>query len=454
MCRGRRGRAISATGSNTTKLRPTRRARRRSASSPRGWRANALKQFARSDRAARLYIRPMSTPSSSQDESSPRYFGWRVVLACFLMALACWGFGLYGHSVYLAELTRLYGWPPSLIAGASTYLLNPFLVIFTSNALARFGARRFVLFGVAALALAIVLLALARQPWQVYAAYLAMSFGWLGLGLVTIPTIISQYFTRRRGLAISLALNGASFGGIVVAPGLVALIQITNFTSAMLIAAAVTVAILIPVIFLWVPAQAAPAQQQLAPESTWTRRDALRSAPFWTVSGPFALALIAQVAFIVHQIAFMEPIVGRAQAALSVSLMTSFAVIGRLTLGAVVDRLDPRLISSISMFSQAIALFVMTRTTDAAVLLTCCAAYGFSVGNIITLPALIVQREFPLAAFSMVLGLSTAIGTFAGAIGPGLIGLIRDSAGTYAPALLVCMALKIVGGAFVLIRKR
>ncbi|RDJ93522.1 hypothetical protein B4Q13_21365, partial [Lacticaseibacillus rhamnosus] len=43
-----------------------------------------------------------------------------------------------------------------------------------------------------------------------------------------------------------------------------------------------------------------------------------------------------------HQIAFMEPIVGRAQAAVSVSLMTTFAVIGRLTLGAVVDRLDPR----------------------------------------------------------------------------------------------------------------
>ena len=59
------------------------------------------------------------------------------------MALACWGFGLYGHSVYLAELTRLHGWPPALIAGASTatYLLNAVLVIFTSNALVRFGAR-------------------------------------------------------------------------------------------------------------------------------------------------------------------------------------------------------------------------------------------------------------------------------------------------------------------------
>ena len=389
------------------------------------------------------------------DESSAAYFGWRVVVACFLMALACWGFGLYGHAVYLAELTRLYGWPPSLIAGASTtmYLLNAVLVIFTSNALARFGARRFVLFGLAALALSVVLLALARQPWQVYAAYLVMSFGWLGLGLVTIPTIISQWFTRKRGLAISLALNGASFGGIVVAPALVALTGLTGFTSAMLIAAAVTVAILVPAIFLWIPPQATPAQQ-VTTGSSWTRRDALHSVPFWTVSGPFALALIAQVAFIVHQIAFMEPIVGRAQAALSVSLMTTFAVIGRLTLGAVVDRLDPRLISSVSMFSQAAALFVMTRTTDTTVLLTCCALYGFSVGNIITLPALIVQREFPNTAFGMVLGLSTAIGTFAGAIGPGLIGLIRDAAGDYWPALLVCMALKIVGGSLVLVRKR
>src|SRR2546423_611385 len=279
----------------------------------------------------------------TDNESSPRYFGWRVVVACFLMALACWGFGLYGHSVYLAELQRLHGWPPSLIAGASTatYLLNAVLVIFTHNALARFGARRFVLFGVAALAAAIVLLALAREPWQVYAAYLAMSFGWLGLGLVTIPTIISQWFTRRRGLAISLALNGASFGGIVVAPGLVGLIAVAGFTHAMLIAAAVTVAILVPVVLLWVPSLAATPAQAQSTEPAWTRRDALTSLSFWTVSGPFALALIAQVAFIVHQIAFMEPLVGRAQAAVSGSVLTIFAVIGRLTLRAVGGRLDP-----------------------------------------------------------------------------------------------------------------
>jgi len=395
---------------------------------------------------------------ASRDESSPSYFGWRVVAACFLMALACWGFGLYGHSVYLAELQRLHGWPPSLIAGASTatYLLNATLVIFTQDVVTRFGVQRLVLSGVAALALAIVLLALASKPWQVYAAYLAMSFGWLGLGLVVIPTLVSRWFTRKRGLAISLALNGASFGGIVVAPALVGLIALTDFRRAMLIAAAVMVAIVVPAVLAWVrePAASTAATPAQASEPAWTRRDALASLPFWTVSGPFALALIAQVAFIVHQIAFMEPLVGRAQAALSVSVMTVMAVIGRLTLGAVVDRLDPRMISSVSMFSQAVALFAMTRTTDTNTLLLCCAAYGFSVGNIITLPSLIIQREFRAETFGLVLGLSTAIGTFAGAIGPGLIGIIREAAGDYGAALLVCMALKIVGGAFVLVRGR
>ena len=394
--------------------------------------------------------------STTTDESSPRYRGWRVVFACFLMALACWGFGLYGHSVYLAELQRLYGWPPSLISGASTatYLLNGILVIFTGNALARFGPRRFVLSGVASLAAALVLLALAREPWQVYAAYLMMSFGWLGLGLVTIPTLISQSFTHKRGLAISLALNGASFGGIVVAPLLVLLIGVTGFTDAILIAAAVMVIVVTPAVLLWIPDRVAAPVSSSSAAPAWTRRDALRSLPFWTVSGPFALALIAQVAFIVHQIAFMEPIVGRAQAALSVSVMTIMAVTGRLTLGMVVDRLDVRWISAGSMFSQAVALFCMTQTRDPTLLLICCGAYGFSVGNIITLPSLIIQREFAPANFAMVLGLSTAIGTFAGAIGPGLIGLIRAAAGDYGAALLFCMALKILGGAFVVVRGR
>ena len=60
----------------------------------------------------------MSVAAPAIDESSLRYPGWRVVVACFLVALFCWGFALYGHGVYLTELHRLHGWPTSLISAA------------------------------------------------------------------------------------------------------------------------------------------------------------------------------------------------------------------------------------------------------------------------------------------------------------------------------------------------
>src|SRR6185436_18767569 len=87
-------------------------------------------------------------------ESSLRYHGWRVVLACFVMAMLVWGFGFYGHGFYLAELHRLHGWPASLLGSATTayYLFSALLVIFIDDALRRFGVGTCVLIGAFALA--------------------------------------------------------------------------------------------------------------------------------------------------------------------------------------------------------------------------------------------------------------------------------------------------------------
>ena len=94
-------------------------------------------------------MRGMSTLLPAADESSPRYPGWRVVLACYFAALFCWGFGLYGHGVYLTELHRLHGWPAGAISAAITgfYLLTAALVVFVNDALARLGPRRVMFAG-------------------------------------------------------------------------------------------------------------------------------------------------------------------------------------------------------------------------------------------------------------------------------------------------------------------
>ena len=107
------------------------------------------------------------------DESSLQYRGWRVVLACFLMAFFMFGFGLYGQGVYLAEVQRAHGWPGTLVSAASTFsfLLTSVLVIFTDDLLARIGLRSLILCGLSALGASTVLLGLMQTPWQLYLAY-------------------------------------------------------------------------------------------------------------------------------------------------------------------------------------------------------------------------------------------------------------------------------------------
>jgi cyanate permease len=119
------------------------------------------------------------------------------------------------------------------------------------------------------------------------------------------------------------------------------------------------------------------------------------------------------------------------------------AIIGRLALGAFVLRLDLRRVTAISLVSQAVALFAMTQTTSAVALFIACAIFGVSAGNLVSLPALIIQREFEATSFGMLVGLSTAIGQFTYAFGPGLLGVVRDATGGYSAALALCIALQL-----------
>src|SRR5258708_31817393 len=171
-------------------------------------------------------------------ETSPRYEGWRIVGVCFLVATFGWGLGFYGQSVYVAELHRLRGWPASLISSGTTffYLFGALLVAFVSEAIRAFGPRNCLVAGVLAMAVAAVSIGQATEPWQLYLANAVLAFGWAGTSLGIITNTLGLWFDTKRGMAISLALNGASFGGIIGVPLLVAPIGSFGFSGAMIMA--------------------------------------------------------------------------------------------------------------------------------------------------------------------------------------------------------------------------
>jgi predicted MFS family arabinose efflux permease len=403
-----------------------------------------------------------SSKQASLDETSARYEGWRIVVVCFLVATFGWGLGFYGQSVYVAELHRLHGWPASLVSGGTTffYLFGALLVAFVSEAIRAFGPRNCLLAGVVAMAAAAVLIGQVTEPWQLYAANAMLAFGWAGTSLGIITNTLGLWFDNKRGMAISLALNGASFGGIIGVPLLVAAIGSFGFSSAMIVAAIVMVVLMVPIILILVGRPPVHSSVTVAaasadvPSATRIRAQAFRDLGFLSVSIAFALVLFAQVGFIVHLISFLDSVTGRDRAAFAIAVLTAMAVVGRVLFSTVIDRLNQRLASAISFVSQAVALAIIINLHNDIALIAACALFGFSVGNLITLPSLIVQREFNPRSFGVLISLITAINQVTYAFGPGVVGLLRDASGSYTLPFYGCIGLELIAAVLIMVRGR
>jgi len=390
---------------------------------------------------------------------------WPPILACFCVAVFAWGFGFYGQSVYLAELRRLRGWPAGAITGATTcmYLGGAVLMPFVQGAMNRIGPRAMLGGGVALLGVGACGISQSQSVWHLYPAALLMAAGWAATTGTAIATTLALWFDRRRGLAISLALNGASASGFIVAPALVHLCQTLGLTAAVPILVLAGWVLLVPILLACVRSPPSRAAAILATEGDYAderpgfarKADALRDRRFWSVSAPFALALAAQVGFIIHMVAFLLPGLGAARTGLAVSLASVAAMLGRIGIGFVLDRLPLRAFSAASFASQACGLGLMlVWPLDPLALFAGTLLFGASVGNVITLPAILVQREFAARSFGILVGLSGAVGQFTLALGPGLFGVLYDLTGGYRAVLGVCIGLQAIAAGLVLRRGR
>jgi len=176
-----------------------------------------------------------------------------------------------------------------------------------------------------------------------------------------------------------------------------------------------------------------------------------RTWRFWSVSIPFALGLTAQVGVLTHLVALVTPALAGSGAARAISTTTAAALIGRLATGIVVDRVSRRLVASLTLAAQIAGLALLARGDTATSVYAGCVLFGLGVGNLTTLPGLILAVEWPRERFAGLVGLVVGINQFTFAFGPSLVGVVRDRAGGYGPALAVCVALQAIAAVMVLL---
>ena len=400
-------------------------------------------------------------------ERQPVFFGWKVAWAAFVIAVFSWGIGFYGPSVFLQTLHATRGWSISSISAAITthFLLSAAIVAYLPEVHRRFGLAWITLAGIGLSALGAMAWANAQYPWQLFLAALVSGPGWAATSGAAINAMVAPWFDRDRPKALSIAYNGASVGGIVFAPLWVGLIAQLGFPTTALVIGIATAAVLSPLALGYLSTnrqdlglqpdgvqQARAGQTALKP--TLSRRHLLKDRRFLTISGAFALGLFAQIGLFAHLITRLVPVLGESGAALALSLTTACAVLGRTLLGWLFGECDRRLVASLNFALQASGVVLLVLGSGAYVLLLGCILFGLGVGNLISLPPLIAQKEFEDGDVSTVVALITAINQAVFAFAPAIFGAVRDLAGEYAMSFAIAACFQFAAAFIVLAGRR
>jgi MFS family permease len=385
------------------------------------------------------------------------------------MAAFAWGLGFYGQGVYLVRLREMHGWTAGSVGSAITllYLVNAAATICVGDVVAWVGARPIVFAGSIIVGICVCLFPFVDAVWQLCILFVPMGVGLVACGGPVISVILADWFKAKRGLAMSIAFNGASVAGIAIVPTMLWLTGVLGFATGLWVLVAAMWILLWPLVFVLLKgtphhfgllpdgasAATAPTEILHAPAVLMTSRLALMRSPnFQTITVAFALGLAVQVGFLIHQLAYLSSMVGETEAGFCVSLTAGCAIIGRIFAGAFIDRLDVRLAAAANFMIQIAALTIMVVVPARSAAYIGSALFGLGVGNMITFPALIIQREFSSELFSRVLGLVLAIDEVALAFGPGAIGLLRDYSGSYREPLVMCAVVDCVAAVTVMIR--
>ena len=149
------------------------------------------------------------------------YGWWLAVIAALVMSVAIVPM-FQGLTAWFVVLKQQFSWSSGQISWAFAVmraeggLLGPLEGMLVD----RLGARRMVLIGLPVLGVGFLLFSRVQELWQLYAAFVIMSFG-IGLGTwLPMLTVLNSWFARKRGRAISVAWGGWFAGGILLVPAL------------------------------------------------------------------------------------------------------------------------------------------------------------------------------------------------------------------------------------------
>ena len=321
-----------------------------------------------------------------------------------------------------------------------------------------------------------VLFTLAQCGFSQVQSVIALTIGFASLRffgqgslMLSSANLVSQWFDRKRGFALSLMSLGFAASMAVHPPLAQSLIDAVGWRDAWLWLAAATAVLLLPAVVVLVHNR--PEDLGLRPDGapgTPTRieaattidtiaglslRDAMRTQAFWIIAAALGSLSMLVTAIFFHQVSILDTQGVTTHTATRVFAVSALTMVGFMPIfGRALDRFRTQNLFACAMVMMAFTLVALAFVVGTSSAIVYAVLFGLTNAALHTNNAYMWPRFFGRRHLGAIQGAGTTINVVGASIGPIPLGIAFDTVGHYQgmlfglaviPALLALAVLKI-----------
>ncbi len=374
------------------------------------------------------------------------YRGWRIAGgSAALMAFCATPLIMASFGLFLPSIEREFGWSRATISAALTAHVLASIVAapIVGRIVDAVGARPVVVVCFALLGLTLSAHAFAIvSPGTLWLLYALTAIVGAGCSPVAFTKLIARWFLRRRGLALGIGLCGVGIGAALTPLVVQPLITGAGWRTAyfilglgpLLIAAPLAAFLLIeaPGDRDRVGADAEGVTCVGVPQLGLALNEASRVRWFWVMGITFGLVGAGYTGVATHLVPRLIDAGWTLSDAARIQVVIGLAVIvGRLVTGMLVDRYFAPHVAIGATALLAIGTLLLLDGASQQVVLVGAILLGLSAGAEIDVMAYLTGRYFGARAFAAIYGSLQSFYSVGVAVGPLLVGFLRDRSGNY-----------------------
>jgi predicted MFS family arabinose efflux permease len=377
---------------------------------------------------------------------------WVIASSALGVGVGLLGLPLLTIGLFMSSLHQAFGWSRAEVAGASTCINLATIIAapFAGRLCDKFGVRPVALASLCSLTVGFACLAGMNGSLLVYyVTWFLLAAGGVGTSGIVWTRAVGTYFHKNRGLALGLALTGTAFAALIAPLTLGPVIADFGWRAGFAALGAVSL-LTIPVTwFLF--SERREGHDAHALQSGVTLGEAVRSGSYWRLGLGIFLLVAGMGSAMVHLVPLaIDSGLPPATAQRLFAIVGLSMLLGRVSIGTLLDRLDPLRVAAVSLAIPAAGCVLLLAGAPSVAVFACAIAlFGFSAGAEVDILAYIVARYFGLKAYGAIYGSQLMFFSAGSGLGSLLTGYVRDHTGTYGPALIAGVAVFIAGAMLV-----